>query len=342
MFDLLHSVWAIVADLASGVPGSLVGGVHHARRHETQAFYPATSRFPSDRVCWWCCCGAGRPVGNRLGQLSVAGRATSRLWATMFELRLGSWSLALDLRHWVNEALMAIFFLVVGLEIKREMVEGELRDRRHRVLPIAAAIGGMVLPALLYRGLQSGSSRDSGLGNSNGDRYRSGGRVIAVVGSRVRPSLKLFLLALAIVDDIGAILVIGLVYAGNVEWGWLLVAAAVIGITVMVQGGSKPWRCTWCWERAFGSRFITPGSMPPSPGWRWVCWRRRNLASRQKWSTRPSCRISVRSRDVSGDQAPGPFGGLGGGMARAPDTPVDQLSHRPTFRPGQCRHPAVG
>src|SRR5687768_12371946 len=64
-----------------------------------------------------------------------------RLWATMFELRLGPWTLALDLRHWVNEALMAIFFLVVGLEIKREMVEGELRDRRHRALPVYAAVG---------------------------------------------------------------------------------------------------------------------------------------------------------------------------------------------------------
>lgn len=158
-----------------------------------------------------------------------------RLWVTVFELRLGSWSLALDLRHWVNEALMAIFFLVVGLEIKREMVEGELRDARHRALPVYAAVGGMILPALLFIAFNLGRPEIRGWGIPMATDIALAVALIALVGSKVGSSLKLFLLAVAIVDDIGAILVIGLVYAGNVEWGWLLVAAGVIGITIMVK-----------------------------------------------------------------------------------------------------------
>ena len=158
-----------------------------------------------------------------------------QLWTTMLELRLGSWSLALDFRHWVNEALMAVFFLVVGLEIKREIVEGELRDRRHRALPIYAALGGMVLPALLYAAFNLGRPEIRGWGIPMATDIALAVGVIALVGSRVRPSLKLFLLALAIVDDIGAIVVIGVVYAGNVRWGWLLLAAGLIGATRLVQ-----------------------------------------------------------------------------------------------------------
>jgi Na+:H+ antiporter, NhaA family len=158
-----------------------------------------------------------------------------QLWLTVFELRLGSWTLALDLRHWVNEALMAIFFLVVGLEIKREIVQGELRDPRHRVLPVYAALGGMVLPALLYVAFNFGRPEVRGWGIPMATDIALAVGVIALVGSRVRPALKLFLLALAIVDDIGAILVIGLVYAGNVQWGWLLVAAGMVGITIMLR-----------------------------------------------------------------------------------------------------------
>ena len=158
-----------------------------------------------------------------------------RLWTTMFELHLGSWSLALDLRHWVNEALMAIFFLVVGLEIKREMVEGELKDPHHRMLPVYAALGGMILPALLFAGFNLGRPEIRGWGIPMATDIALAVGVIALVGTRVRPSLKLFLLALAIVDDIGAILVIALVYADNFAWGWLLVAGTVIVTTILVH-----------------------------------------------------------------------------------------------------------
>ena len=159
-----------------------------------------------------------------------------RLWTTVFQLRLGSLSLALDLRHWVNEALMTIFFLVVGLEIKREVVEGELRNPRHRMLPVSAALGGMILPALLFTVFNLGRPEIRGWAIPMATDIALAVGVLAVVGSKVRPSLKLFLLALAIVDDIGAILVIALVYASNVEWVWLLVALAFVGITIVARG----------------------------------------------------------------------------------------------------------
>ncbi len=158
-----------------------------------------------------------------------------QLWTTTFEVRLGSWALSMDLRHWVNEVLMAIFFLIVGLEIKREMVEGELRDRSRRALPVFAAVGGMVVPAVLFIAFNPTHPEIRGWGIPMATDIALAVGVVTLVGSRLRPSLKLFLLALAIVDDIGAILVIGLVYSGGIEWVWLLASAAVIGLTVSLQ-----------------------------------------------------------------------------------------------------------
>ncbi|HEY6627693.1 MAG TPA: Na+/H+ antiporter NhaA, partial [Acidimicrobiia bacterium] len=158
-----------------------------------------------------------------------------QLWTTTFEIRLGSWALSMDLRHWVNEALMAIFFLVVGLEIKRELVEGELRDPSRRALPVYAAVGGMVVPALLFIAFNPAHPEIRGWGIPMATDIALAVGVVTLVGSRLRPALKLFLLALAIVDDIGAILVIGLVYSGGIDWAWLLAAAAVIGLTLAFQ-----------------------------------------------------------------------------------------------------------
>src|SRR5688572_2221681 len=108
------------------------------------------------------------------------------------------------------------------------MVEGELRDRRHRALPVYAAAGGMVVPALLFVAFNVGRPEIRGWGIPMATDIALAVGVIAIVGSRVRPALKLFLLALAIVDDIGAILVIGLVYAGNLQWGGNLELARAV------------------------------------------------------------------------------------------------------------------
>ena len=127
------------------------------------------------------------------------------LWHTHLSITLGSHSIDLDLQEWVNEALMAIFFFVVGLEIKRELVEGELRDPRKAALPAIAAVGGMLVPALIYLAVNAGGDGIGGWGIPMATDIAMAIGVVSLLGSRINPSLKLFLLALAIVDDVGAI-----------------------------------------------------------------------------------------------------------------------------------------
>jgi len=158
-----------------------------------------------------------------------------RIWATVLELRLGSQALTMDLRHWLNEGLMTIFFLVVGLEIKREIVEGELRDPRRRALPVVAALGGMAVPALLYLAFNSQGPWVQGWGIPMATDIALAVGIMSLAGNRVDPSLKLFLLALAIVDDIGAILVIGLFYASQGDRRWLLLGGAVVLVTIWLR-----------------------------------------------------------------------------------------------------------
>ena len=158
-----------------------------------------------------------------------------QIWATVLELRLGSQMLTMDLRHWLNEGLMTIFFLVVGLEIKREMVEGELRDGRRRALPVFAALGGMVVPGLLYLAFNYQGPWVQGWGIPMATDIALAVGIMSLAGNRVHPSLKLFLLALAIVDDIGAILVIGLFYASQGDRRWLLLGGAVVLVTIWLR-----------------------------------------------------------------------------------------------------------
>ena len=156
------------------------------------------------------------------------------LWATAIEVRFGSMSLAMDLRQFVNEALMTIFFFVVGLEIKREVVEGELREPARRALPVFAAMGGMILPALIYAGINFGTPEQRGWGIPMATDIALAVGVMTLAG-HVRPNLKLFLLALAIVDDIGAILVIGVFYAGNIRFGWIGAGCIAVAMVVVLQ-----------------------------------------------------------------------------------------------------------
>ena len=122
-----------------------------------------------------------------------------------------------DLRHFVNDGLMALFFFVVGLEIKREVVHGELADRRVAALPVFAAVGGMVVPALLYVAVAGGGAAGHGWGIPMATDIAFALGVLALLGSRVPSSLKLFLLTLAIVDDVGAIVVIAVFYSGTID-----------------------------------------------------------------------------------------------------------------------------
>ena len=158
-----------------------------------------------------------------------------RMWSEVLEVRLGSQSLTMDLRHWLNDGLMAIFFLVAGLEIKREIVEGELRDGRHRALPVVAALGGMLTPALLYVSFNSQGPWVQGWGIPMATDIALVVGVMSLAGNRVDPRLKLFLLALAIVDDIGAILVIGLFYGGQGDRRWLLIGGLVVLVALSLR-----------------------------------------------------------------------------------------------------------
>jgi NhaA family Na+:H+ antiporter len=157
------------------------------------------------------------------------------LWHTELGFRVGRWELELDLRHWVNDGLMAIFFLVVGLEVKRELVQGELRDRRRAALPVVAAIGGMIVPALFYLALNAGGEGARGWGIPMATDIAFAVGVLALVAPAIPPAVRLFLLTLAIVDDIGAVIVIALFYSTSLDVGWLVVAVVIVLIVVVLR-----------------------------------------------------------------------------------------------------------
>jgi NhaA family Na+:H+ antiporter len=156
-------------------------------------------------------------------------------WSTRLAIRIGSSALDLDLRHWVNDGLMTLFFFVVGLEIKRELATGELRYPRAAVLPVVAAVGGMAVPALLYLAIV-GADAGGGWGIAMPTDIALALGVLALASRRVPGPMKAFLLALAIVDDLGSIVVIALFYTGAVNWFALGVAGAIVVAVAALQG----------------------------------------------------------------------------------------------------------
>ena len=163
------------------------------------------------------------------------------LWQTRLAVDLGGHVLDLDLRGWINDGLMAIFFLVVGLEIKRELVGGELHPPRRAVMPAVAALGGMAVPGLIYAAINVGGDGAAGWGIPVATDIAMAVGVLSLLGSRVVPSLKLFLLALAIVDDIGAILIIAVFYADEIDVTALLVSVLVVALVAgMRRAGVRP------------------------------------------------------------------------------------------------------
>ena len=155
------------------------------------------------------------------------------LWGRELTLTIGNWRLTETLQHWVNDGLMSLFFLVVGLEIKREFLTGELRDPRAAAVPVIAAIGGMVVPALIYVALNAGGEGSGGWGVPMATDIAFALGVLTLAARSAPPSLKPFLLTLAIVDDIGAILVIAIFYSRGVSVLALLIAVA-LGVMVVV------------------------------------------------------------------------------------------------------------
>jgi NhaA family Na+:H+ antiporter len=205
-----------------------------------------TDRLLSRRVA--------RPVARFLkieaasGLLLLAATLVALLWANSpwkdsyasflnadLVLDAGPIQLSLTLQEFVNDALMAIFFFVAGLEIKRELVKGELRDRRAAALPIIAALGGIIVPAAIYFALNAGTPTAHGWGIPMATDIAFAVGIVSLLGTRVPLSLKLFLLTLAVADDLGAIAVIAIFYSHGLNLAWLLAAVGLLGVVYLLR-----------------------------------------------------------------------------------------------------------
>lgn len=165
------------------------------------------------------------------------------LWRLPFGLRLGPFAFERDLRFWINDGVMTIFFFVIGLEIRREMHHGELSNLRRATLPLAAAIGGMAVPACIFISLNLGHDSIRGWGIPMATDIAFAVGVLTLLGKRVPAALRVLLLTLAVIDDVGAILVIAIFYSSGLEVsGFLVLAAGLLMILAMqALGVRNPW-----------------------------------------------------------------------------------------------------
>jgi NhaA family Na+:H+ antiporter len=157
------------------------------------------------------------------------------LWETRLSITLGSFVLSEDILHWINDGLMVVFFFVVGLEIKREVLVGELASPKRAALPVMAAVGGMLLPALFYAALNTGREGASGWGIPVATDIAFTLGLLTVLGRRVPTSLKIFFTALAIADDLGAVMVIALFYSGEIHLAALAVGGGFLLALILMN-----------------------------------------------------------------------------------------------------------
>jgi NhaA family Na+:H+ antiporter len=172
--------------------------------------------------------------------LLLANSAWGDSWRSFWEIKIGPELSGFHLRHsitnWINDGLMTLFFLLVGLEIEREMLVGELRNRRAAMLPVIAAIGGMIVPALLYMGVNFNSPNTlSGAGIPTATDIAFALAVIGLLGNRIPNSLKVFLVALAIMDDLGAIVVIAFFYGQGISAIYLTLALGLFLLMLLLK-----------------------------------------------------------------------------------------------------------
>ena len=162
-------------------------------------------------------------------------KSYDHFWHTYFTVDASIFSIKMSVLHWINDGLMAIFFFVVGLEIKRELLAGEMSTIKQASFPIMAALGGMIVPVIIFKlfSLQGEAANGWGIPMATDIAFSLG--VLAILGKRVPLSLKVFLTALAIVDDLGAILIIALFYGGNLNWVSLFIAFGLLAILVVAN-----------------------------------------------------------------------------------------------------------
>lgn len=163
--------------------------------------------------------------------LLIANSSLGSNFQELLDFRLGSYSISL----WINDGLMTIFFLLVGLEIKREILEGELSSFKNATLPIFAALGGMLVPAAIFYFFNQGSKYENGWGIPMATDIAFSLAIISMLGKRVPVSIKIFLTALAIVDDLGAIVVIAIFYTEKIETTYLLLCGLVLLILIILN-----------------------------------------------------------------------------------------------------------
>ena len=163
--------------------------------------------------------------------LLIANSSLGSNFQELLDFKLGSYSISL----WINDGLMTVFFLLVGLEIKREILEGELSSFKNATLPIFAALGGMLVPAAIFYFFNQGSKYENGWGIPMATDIAFSLAIISMLGKRVPVSIKIFLTALAIVDDLGAIVVIAIFYTEKIETTYLLLSSLVLLILIILN-----------------------------------------------------------------------------------------------------------
>ena len=169
---------------------------------------------------------------------SALAHSFHHLWETPLSLSVGDWRLEKSLHHWINDGLMALFFFLVGLEIKNEVMAGDLATPRQAALPMIAALGGMVVPAALFYAVNQGGEFAVGWGIPMATDIAFAVGVMTLLGSRVPKALLMFLVALAIVDDLGAVVVIAVFYTENLQTDALLVACALLAMMALLNAAN--------------------------------------------------------------------------------------------------------
>jgi len=191
-------------------------------------------------------------LGCTIVSLVLANSPVAESYLAAWQIKLGP----LTIEHWINDALMAVFFLFIGLELERELYVGELSKLRNALLPAFAAIGGMVAPALIHAGFNAGTPAQAGFGIPMATDIAFALGVLALLGRRIPFSLKVFIVAYAVIDDLGAIVLIATVYTAEISTTYLVLALATWAVLILLNrplhvttlvpyllGGAFMWYC---------------------------------------------------------------------------------------------------